>query len=173
MLEAWLFYLGFLDKPFPALGAGNGDLAFSPGDAHHLTALGAVVIAMFPIIQAVKKLQEFAVFLITLVGIAGEAAAERPNHQCVGDTCQQKMHLRRIEKATDQTDYQTCRKDHHIQFVGSVAAHHEIAESKRKPLKKLSKHNEITLYLGFLYYIAIRRKFNRKITMFTDCLTFL
>ena len=173
MLEAWLFYLGFLDKPFPALGAGNGDLAFSSRHAHHLTALGAVVIAVLPVLQAVKKLQEFAVFLIPLVGIAGEAAEERPDHQCVGDTCQQKMHLRRIEKATDQTDYQTCRKDHHIQFVGSIAAHHEIAESKRKPLKKLSKHNEITLYLGFLYYIAIRRKFNRKITMFTDCLTFL
>jgi len=128
---------------------------------------------MLPVFQPVEKLQEFAVFLIALVGIAGETAEERPDHQCVRNRCQQKMHLRGIKESTDQTGDQTCRKDHHIQFVGSVAAHHEITHAIAQPLKKLSKHNEITLYFGFLYYIAILRKFNRKITMFTVCLTFL
>ena len=129
MLEAWLFYLGFLDEPLSALGAGNGDLSFSPGDTHHLTALGAVIIAVIPILQAVEKLQEFAVFLITLVGIAGEAAEKCPEHQAVGHGRQQQIYFRIMKKCADKANSKTGAEDHHVQFVGSIAAHHKIAES--------------------------------------------
>ena len=75
---------GFLNELFSALGAGDGDLTLAAGDTHHLTALGAVVIAMIPILQAIEKLQEFAVFLITLVGIAGETPIQRHNQENIG-----------------------------------------------------------------------------------------
>ena len=129
MLEAWLFYLGFLDEPLSALGAGNGDLALAAGNTHHLTALGAVIIAVIPILQAIEKLQEFAVFLITLVGIAGKAAEKRPEHQAVGHGSQQQIYFRILKKCADKANSKTGAEDHHVQFVGSIAAHHKIAES--------------------------------------------
>ena len=134
MLEAWLFYLGFLDEPLPALGAGNGDLSFSSGDTHHLTALGAVIIAMIPVLQAIEKLQKFTVFLIALVGIAGKGAIQGPEHQRVGNCCQQQVDRRGMEEATDHAHHKTRTKDRRIKFIGSVAAHHEISESIAQPL---------------------------------------
>ena len=132
--HAWLFLSGFLNKSFLALGAGNGDLALSPGDTHHLTALGAIEIAVLPILQTVKKLQEFAVFLITLVGIAGETAVKRPEHQAVGHGSQQKVDLRGLEESTDKADRKASAEDHHVQLIGSIAAHHEITEFVAEPL---------------------------------------
>ena len=127
--HAWLHLSGFLDEPLLALGAGDGDFTFAAGDTHHLTALGAIKVAMLPILQAIKKLQEFAVFLIALIGIAGEAAVERPDHQAIGHCRQHQIDLRIVEKATDQAHRKATAEDHHVQFVGSIAAHHEIAES--------------------------------------------
>ena len=66
------------------------------------------------------------------------------------------------------------RKDHHIQFISSITANHECAQSIAKPLNKLSDHKDITLHLVFfLHYIAILQNFNSYLPMFTDCLTFL
>ena len=81
--------LSFLHETLPALGAGNGDLAFSPGDTDHLTALGTVIITVLPILQPGEKLQEFPVLLITLIGIAGEAAENGPEHQAISQQGQQ------------------------------------------------------------------------------------
>ena len=171
---AWLKFLSFLHEALFALGAGNGDPALSPGNPDNLTAFGAIVIAVIPVLQAVKKLEEFPVFLITLVGIAGEAAVQRPEHQSVGNRGQQQIHLYRVCKCTDKANHKACRKDRHIQFIGAVTANHEITKSKRKPLEELSNHKDITLQLVFfLHYIAIWQNFNNYPAMFTDCLTFL
>ena len=166
--------LSFLHEALFALGAGNGDLALSAGNTHNLTALGAVIIAMIPILQAVKELQEFPVFLIALVGIARKAAVQRPDHQAVGNTGQQQIYLYRVHKGTDEAGRKAGRKDHHIQFISSITANHECAQSIAKPLNKLSNHKDITLHLVFfLHYIAILQNFNSYLPMFTDCLTFL
>ena len=63
------------------LGARNGDLALTAGNAYRLTALGAVEITVIAVLQAVEKLQESAVLLIALVCIAGQAAEDRRKHQ--------------------------------------------------------------------------------------------
>ena len=138
--HAWLHLSGFLDKPFSASGAGNGDLTLTAGNTHHLTALGAVIITMVPILQAVEKLQEFAVFLIPLVGIAGEAPEKRPEHQAVGHGRQQQIDLRIAEKHADKAGSKTGAEDHHVQYIGSIAAHHKVEEFIAKLLKKLSNH---------------------------------
>ena len=168
------FYLSFLHEALFALGAGDGNLALSPGNPDHLTALGAVVITVLPILQPIKKLEELPVLLIALVGIAGEAAVQRPDHQTIGNSRQQQVHLHGIHKSTDQAGCKTCAKNCHIQLVGSVTADHKIAYSVAQPLDKLSNHKDITLQLDFfLHYIAIWQNFNICTAMFTDCLTFL
>ena len=68
---------GLLDKLFPALGAGNGDLALTPGHADGLAALGAAVIAVVPILDSVDEQQKTAVLIVALVRFPGEAAEER------------------------------------------------------------------------------------------------
>ena len=75
--------LGFLDKLFPALWAGDGDLAFSSGNPHHLAAPGTIIIAVLPILDPVHQLQIFPVFLIALVGIPGEAAENGQKHKTI------------------------------------------------------------------------------------------
>lgn len=172
--NAWLKFLSFLHEALFALGAGNGDLALSAGNTHNLTALGAIIIAMIPILQAVKELQEFPVFLIALVGIARKAAVQRPDHQAVGNTGQQQVHLYRVYKGTDKAGNKTGGEDYHIQFISSVTTNHESAQSIAQPLNKLSNHKDITLHhIFFLHYIAIWQNFNSNLPMFTDCLTFL
>ena len=133
--------LSFLYKALLALGAGNGNLALSPGNAYHLTALGAVVIPVLPILYPINQLQEFAVFLKALVGITGEAAIQCPDHQSVGNRGQQQIHLCRIDKGRNKTNYQTCGKDHHVQLICSVTTNHEITQTVTQPLDKLSNHN--------------------------------
>ena len=65
--------LSLFDELLPAFGAGDGDLALALGDADGLPALGAGVIAVVTVLDAVDEQQELAVLVVTLVGIAGEA----------------------------------------------------------------------------------------------------
>lgn len=145
--------LSFLDEALPAFGAGNGNLAFAPGNTHHLMAFGTIVIAMLPIFQTVEKLQEFAVFLIALIGIPGETTVQCPEHQTVGNSGQQQIQLHGIHKGTDQARHKTGRKNDHIQFVRSVAAYHKIPEGIAQTLKKLSNHKNNHLVICFFSII--------------------
>ena len=168
------FYLSFLHEALLALGAGDGNLTFSPGDPDHLSAFGAIIIVMLPILQPIKELEELPVLLIALVGLAGKAAVQRPKHQTVGNSGQQQIRLHGIHKSADQASGKTRAKDRHIQFVSSVPTDHECTQSVAQPLNKLSNHKDITLHLVFfLHYIAIWQNFNNYLPMFTDCLTFL
>ena len=78
------YFLCFPNELFPALGAGNGDLALSPGDTDPLAAVGAIVIAVLPIPDAVQDLQKPAILLIAAVGVPGEHAENGPEHQHIG-----------------------------------------------------------------------------------------
>ena len=82
-LTAASSFLCLLYEFFPAPGAGDGDFSFAPGDSHHLAALGAVEVAVLPVFYPVKKLEELPVFLITLIGIPGQAAENRPEHHAI------------------------------------------------------------------------------------------
>ena len=80
-----LFLSSLLYELFLAFRAGDGDLAFAPGNPDLLTAAGAVKVAMLPVLQLLEEQQEFPVFVITFVGLTGKAAEDRPDHEGIGD----------------------------------------------------------------------------------------
>ena len=77
------FLLGLLNKLFFALGAGDGNFAFSLGYPHLLTAAGAIIIPVVLILQLLEEQQELPVFIIALINIPGQCAADCQNHKAV------------------------------------------------------------------------------------------
>lgn len=69
-------FLCLFHEFFFTLGAGDADLALSPGNSHLLAAAGAVVIAMLPVGQLLFPQQKPVVFLIPLIGVPGEGAEQ-------------------------------------------------------------------------------------------------
>ena len=69
-------FLCLLHEFFFALGAGDADLALSPGNSHLLAAAGAVVVAVLPVGQLLFPQQKPVVFLIPLIGVPGEGAEQ-------------------------------------------------------------------------------------------------
>ena len=63
--------LGFADKFFFAPGAGDGDFSLATGNTHHLAALGAVEVAVIPVLQPIPELEKLPILLVALVGIPG------------------------------------------------------------------------------------------------------
>ena len=117
--------LGFLDKLFSALGAGDGDFAFSFGDPDRLAAAGAVEITVLPVLDSVQQHQKFPVFLVALIGIPGEAPEYGPEHEHIGNQGQHQIHnLRRIENRDNAND-RACHQNHGIEFVRSVPSGHK------------------------------------------------
>ncbi len=72
-------------KVLNALGGLLGNLALAPGNAHNLTALGTGEVAVPAVTNPVAQGQESAVFLIPLVGIAGQAAENCPDHHAIAE----------------------------------------------------------------------------------------
>ena len=120
--------LGFLDKLFSAFGAGDGDLALSAVDTHRLTALGASEITMLPILDPVDEGQEFAVFLVALIGLSGEAAEQCPNKQGVIDQGEHGADGLIGDEEADEHHDNTGPQDHHIQLIRTVTAGHKTIE---------------------------------------------
>ena len=75
---------GFLYKLFTAFGAGDGDGAFAPGDAHLLAAAGAVKIPVIPVPEALEEHEKFPVFLVPPVGVPGKGAENCQKQQNIG-----------------------------------------------------------------------------------------
>ena len=73
-------FLSFLDKLFPAFGAGNGYLSFSFRYTNRLAAPGAVKVFVIFILYALQQHQIFPVFPVALIGIAGQGAKYGPDH---------------------------------------------------------------------------------------------
>ena len=145
-------FLSFPDKLFPALGAGDGNLALAPGHPNHLTALGTVIVAVLAIFQPVKKLEKFPVFLIPGIGIAGQGPANGPDHQTVGNCGAEQIDQGTSEEGGDQACRKTGAQDRHIQPVGTVAANHEALQLGGQLRHKLSEHcvspvKEIVFYI--------------------------
>ena len=134
------FIAGFLDEFLTAAGAGDGDLAFSTGNPNGLAALGALEIAVLPVLQMVEEPQEFPILLIPGVGIPGEHPKQRPAHQEVIQKAQQQLRKARGNEGADEAQHQGRHQHGQAQLVGAVAACQKIAESGTQPVKKLSKH---------------------------------
>ena len=121
-------FLGFADEFFPAAGTADGDLTLPSGDPDHLTALGAVEIAVFAILQTIKEQEEFPVFLEPLVGIPGKGSGERPDHQAIGNGGENQIHQGIPDKSADEGDHHTGGQNYDIQSVCTIAACHKAAE---------------------------------------------
>ena len=118
------------DELFPAAGTGDGDLALTPGNPDSLAALRAIEIAMLPVLDPVDERQEFPVFLVSLVGLPGEAAVQRPHQQRIIRQGEAQPDPPIGNKDADDHNDHRCPQKRHIQLVGTVTAGHE-------PLKPL------------------------------------
>ena len=117
--------LSLFDELLPAFGAGDGDLALSPGNTDRLPASGTIKILMLPIPDPLYKTQVLAVFLIALVGIPGQGTANGPDHQSVRKGSQKQIDGSIVEERADQAGCQTDAQNCHIEPVCSVAPGHK------------------------------------------------
>ena len=101
--------LGFLNKLFFALGAGDGDFALTPGHSHRLAAAGAVKISVFLILPPLDQPQVLPVLLVPLIGIPGKTPKNRPKHQSVGASRQRHIQKRQMQEHIHQGAYKSCR----------------------------------------------------------------
>ena len=132
-------FLRFPNEFLMAPGAGDGDFALPSRHPHHLTAFGTVKIAVVPILQPTDDLQKFPVFLIPLVGVSGQGAKNRPDHQTVAQQHQQQIDRRIPKNHRQQADRQTDTQDDHIQLVRAIASRHKAAEPCGEPRGNLMK----------------------------------
>ena len=146
-----LVYLRFLYELFPAAGAGDGDFAFAPGDPDHLAALGAVEIAVLPVLHPAENLQELPVFLIAFIGVPGQHPENGPEHHAIAEKEQNQIHRGGPEEHRQQAGSQTHAEDGRIQFVGAVAAHHKIAQSHGKPGSELPEPTAESVHTHHLW----------------------
>ena len=140
-----VLFLGFTDELLPALGAGDGDLALASGNTNHLTALGAVIVAVLTVFQPVEELEEFPVFLIPGIGIPGKAAVNGPDHQAIGNGGKEQIDPGILKERRDQASYQAGAQNRHIQPVGAIATRHETLHPGGQLRQKLSEHRDNSL----------------------------
>ena len=120
--------LRLTNESFPAAGTADGNFTLTSGHPNHLTALGAVEVTVFPVLQPIKKLQELPVLLIPLIGISGEGAGNCPDHQTVGNRSQKKIHHRYPDERSDQGNHHAGDQNRHIESVRTVTAGPKLAE---------------------------------------------
>ena len=120
--------LSFSYKLFFALGAGDGDLAFALGNTGLLTASGAAEILMAAILAAAAPCQESAVFLIPLVGVAGQTAENGIAHAHIAQGSHRQTHPEEGHQQRNQAKNQTCAQNSGIEFVRAVSAGHKSTE---------------------------------------------
>ena len=90
--HAGRFFSGLFDELFPAFGAGNGDLALSPGNPDGLMAFWAVEIPVLLVPVPIQADQKLPVFLVTLVMVPGEAPEQGPDQHGVATQSQHQIH---------------------------------------------------------------------------------
>ena len=132
-------FLRFADKFLLAPGAGDGDFALAPGNPDGLAALGAVEIAVVPVLEPVKDQQEFPVLLVALVGIPGEGPEDGPEHQPVAEGPENGPHRQIAEQGGENAGHQAGAQNDHIQPVRAVPARHKAAQSGGEPSTGLAQ----------------------------------
>ena len=106
--------LGLLDKFFVAFGTGNGDLSLALRHSDLLAAAGAVIVAVIFVFHLLKEHHKFAVFLISLVYIPGEAAEDGDTHKNIGKRGQDQLYQRHGKQHGKKGAGKTYTQDRHI-----------------------------------------------------------
>ena len=99
---------GLSYKLFPALGAGDGDLALAPGYPDTLPAAGAIEIPVLPILEPVDQQQKPPIFPVTPVGVPGQHPENAPAPQGVVHGHQNQLYRGVGDKQAD--DHQDHRR---------------------------------------------------------------
>ena len=118
----------FANKLLYALGTGDGDLAFALGNTGLLATSGAAEILMAAILAAAAPCQETTVFLIPLIGVAGQAAEDGIDHAHIAQGGQCQTHPEKGHQQRYQAKNQTCAQNSGIEFVRAVSAGHKSTE---------------------------------------------
>ena len=124
--------LGFANKFFPALGAGDGNFSLMAGNTHRLMTPGAVEMPMLFILQPFQKPQILPVFLVALVGVPGQAAENGPDHQAVAEDKKDQIQPPGLGPHRQQAGHQSGAENHHIQPVCTVSPRHKSPEKRRQ-----------------------------------------
>ena len=135
-----IFILSLLYKLFPALGAGNSDLTLASGNADRLAALGALKIAMLPILRTVHDLAVLPVLLVSLVGILRQASENHQTQETIGNQSQDHVDPAGPDKHGQQTANHAHTQQCHIQMVVAIAAGHKLSQAGRESAEKLIEH---------------------------------
>jgi hypothetical protein len=138
-VDTGLLLLGFLDKPLPAFGAGDGNFAFTARDTNHLTAPGTLENPVFAVFETIKKQQKSVVFLISFVDIPGEGSENSPDHTAVADEGQRQGYIGIPYKHGDNGTNQTGSQNRHIQLISTVAPSHETPQPLSKSRHKITR----------------------------------
>ena len=149
-----LRFLCFSDKPLAAFGASDVDLAPASGYADGLLTPGAAEIPMFFVLQVVEKVQKCRVLTPSGLQIAGVHTEDAPEQRHIGQQTEKRQLL--SQKRAQYHQHYAGNEQRHIQFVGAVAAQHEIAE----PIANSSEHGKNHLFVKCLRLLY--RQFFRK-----------
>ena len=144
---------GFLYKLFPAFGAGDGDGAFAPGDAHLLAAAGAVKIPVIPVPEPLEKHHKFPVFLVSPIGVPGKGAENCQKQQNIGQKQQNKLHAHPGHEGGQDAGDHTGDEYGQIQLIRPIAACHEALEALAQPLKESGGFHKIPSLINRFYIL--------------------
>ena len=133
-------HLSFLHEFFPAFGTGDGDLTLTPGNTDRLAALGALEIAVLPVLHPVDDLAVLPIFLVTLVGILGKAPENRETQKTIGHQGQDHVDAAGADEHGQQTAYHAHTQQCHIQMVVAVTAGHKLSQVGRESAEELIEH---------------------------------
>ena len=105
-------------------------------------ALGTVEITILTILDMLKKLKEFPIFLIPFIGIPGKNPGYSPDHQTIGDQKKDQTEGKSSYKAGQEAGNQSTCQNYHAETIRSIAAGHKslhgIAHIHNKTMKPRS-----------------------------------
>ena len=133
-------FLSLLYELFPAFGAGDGNLALASGNANGLVALGALEVAVLPVLEPVHHLAILPVFLVALVGVLGEAPENHQTQETVGNQGQDHIETGDPDEHGQQTAHHAHTQQGHIQMVVAITAGHKLSQIGKESAEELIEH---------------------------------
>ena len=119
---------------------------------------------MLPVFHALQASQIPAIFLVALIGIAGQTAENDDDHQNVGETDCSK--IRPASQQKRQQNATGCNpKEQIIQLIGTVTAGHKSPQARFELVAAMivSVHRFSALFaMIYFHYMGIYEQFNKK-----------
>jgi hypothetical protein len=146
-----LLISGLTDELFSAAGATDADLALVTGDADTLLAVGAMEIAVIPILEPGPQIQPLLVLHLSQGNVLGEdpihCEAGYTGIQEAEQTVEEVAPQEHIQQIVQQAQDQHGKDQNEIQLVGAVTAIH-----------KASKHTYHHLFVNSDICISLYQK---------------